>query len=38
MSDEIDEELEFYDENGDGVITYPEFMRNHKKRIAELQE
>jgi len=29
----IDEELTFYDNDGDGYITYSEFMRNHRKRI-----
>ncbi len=38
VAEEIDEELDFYDENKDGLITYPEFMRNHKKRIQMLEE
>jgi Ca2+-binding EF-hand superfamily protein len=32
----MDDELEFYDNNKDGYITYGEFMRNHKKRIDDL--
>ncbi len=37
-SEDVDEEMDFYDENGDGLISYPEFMRNHRKRIAEMEE
>ncbi len=36
--DEVDDELNYYDDNNDGYIFYSEFMRNHKQRIAELQE
>ena len=38
LAEEIDDEIEFYDDNGDCLITYPEFMRNHKQRIADLQQ
>ena len=37
-TEELDEEMEFYDVNKDGYITYGEFMRQHKKRIEENTE
>ena len=38
LSREMDEELLVYDDNNDGYISYPEFMRNHKKRIQDLNK
>ena len=38
MIEELDDELSFYDDNKDGYIYYSEFMRNHKKRIQELND
>ncbi len=38
LVDEMDDELNFYDDNKDGYISYGEFMRNHKKRIEDLNQ
>ena len=34
LVDMVDEEVQFYDTNKDGLITYLEFITNHKKKIA----